>query len=369
MPVIIPDNHPANDVLREKGVFVINSVQAAQQDIRPLRIALLNLMPLKQDTEAHFFRLVGNTSLQVEPILLRTETYEPTNTSTEHLEEFYETFSEAKKGGLDGLIVTGANVELLPFEDVSYWKELCDIFDWAKYHIASTIGVCWGAQAGLHHYYGIEKYRMSKKIYGVFNYTHEGRNDLLRGLDDVVRAPVSIETEVRREDVLACNDLEILLDSVDIGPGIIASKELKFIAVPVHFEYDRGMLAREWIRDMLLGKNSTMPKNYFSNEAFVEGCIDGRSVHEKLDIISKLPQELREEIFALEYFPKGTELRNSIEAELNSLVVKNKNESLSNKYIKAWTPRLSWRSGAEVLYRNWVNYVYQVTPFKLPSCS
>lgn len=360
MPIIIPKNQPSNSVLKTKGVFVMTAQRAQHQDIRPLRIGILNIMPLKEDTETQFFRMIGNTPLQVHPILIKTETYTPKNTPATHLKQFYKTFDEVKAKGLDGLIITGANVELLDFEQVDYWQELTEILIWARQNVTSTLGVCWGAQAGLFFYYGIKKRLLATKEFGVFRQTHQGNSKLLRGMDDSFTCPISRETENSRAEIASHPELEILVESSETGPAIVASKDYKFIAVSSHFEYDRGMLAREWIRDKILGKNTPLPKNYFFDEKVVSTLL-AKDQTQILELLSKLPSDLKIELFSLKYFPATS----TIHEQFQKLLIKNKGQTVDPAIVKAITPVLSWRANAEVFYRNWVNYVYQVTPYHL----
>ena len=208
MPIKIPDSLPATQTLLNENIFVMHEVRAAKQDIRPLRVALLNLMPTKIETETQFARLLSNSPLQVELTLLQTATYEAKNTSREHLLAFYETFEDVKERKFDGLVITGAPVELMEFEDVEYWDELCRIMEWSKTHVYSTLHICWGAQAALYHHYGIRKYPMDEKLFGVFPHEVEYKNSMLfRGFDDVFMAPHSRHTTIHREDVEAVPEL------------------------------------------------------------------------------------------------------------------------------------------------------------------
>lgn len=264
MPIIIPKSLPAHDVLQEENIFVMNKVRAALQDIRPLKIIILNLMPNKIETETQILRLLGNTPLQLEIVLLKTETYQSKNTSKDHLESFYKTFSELKKHTYDGLIITGAPVEKMEFEDVDYWKELCDIMEFAKKNVTSTLYICWGAQAGLYHHYGIEKVALDKKISGIYKHSvnREGAQ-LLRGFDEEFYAPHSRYTTVLRKDIEKVPDLEILSESEEAGVYIVATKDRKNVFVSGHSEYDRDTLKKEYERDIEKGLEIEAPQNYF----------------------------------------------------------------------------------------------------------
>lgn len=267
MPIIIPENLPATEILSNENIFVMNEARAIHQDIRPLRIAILNLMPTKIVTETQLLRLIGNTPLQAEVVLLKTETYKSKNTSEEHLETFYTTFSEAKSKKFDGLIVTGAPIELIDFEEVEYWDELREIMDYAEKNVTSTLFICWGAQAGLSHYYGIPKYPLEKKIFGVFNHNINNSNfKLLRGFDDEFYMPQSRHTEVRKEDIEKIEELEILAESDESGVALAASKDGRKIFVTGHLEYDPDTLKKEYLRDYNKGLPIDIPKNYFKND-------------------------------------------------------------------------------------------------------
>ena len=301
MPIKIPDSLPATQTLLNENIFVMHEVRAAKQDIRPLRVALLNLMPTKIETETQFVRLLSNSPLQVELTLLQTATYEAKNTSREHLLAFYETFEDVKERKFDGLVITGAPVELMEFEDVEYWDELCRIMEWSKTHVYSTLHICWGAQAALYYHYGIKKYPMAEKLFGVFPHEVEYKNSMLfRGFDDVFMAPHSRHTTIHREDVEAVPELQILASSEEAGVYVIKTEQGKQIFITGHSEYDSLTLEKEYLRDKNAGLPIEVPKNYY---------------------------------------PDDDDTRK---------------------------PLVTWRSSANLLFFNWLNYfVYQTTPFEL----
>jgi len=267
MPIKVPDHLPAKEILNNENIFVMDESVAYRQDIRPLRIAILNLMPTKETTETQLLRLIGNTPLQVEAVLLHPKSHTSKNTSSEHLELFYKTFDDISNEYFDGLIITGAPVEHLPFEDVTYWDELKLIMDWSKKHVTSTFHICWASQAGLYHHYGIPKYDLDKKIFGVYPHTVNKRNvSLLRGFDELFFVPQSRHTEVRREDIEAVEELEILSESEDSGVYLVASKDGKQIFVTGHSEYDPATLKYEYDRDKAKGHCIDLPYNYFPGD-------------------------------------------------------------------------------------------------------
>jgi homoserine O-succinyltransferase len=240
--------------------------RAIHQDIRPLRIVILNLMPIKITTETQLLRLLGNSPLQVEIDLIHPETHTSKNTSQEHLTKFYKTFNEIKHQKYDGMIITGAPIEHLEYEEVNYWEELQQIFDWKVKNVTSTLHICWGAQAALYHHYGIPKYSLEEKMFGVFPHTFSKKNTkLLRGFDDYFYAPHSRHTEIRREDIERIQELEILSESEEAGIYIVASKDGRQIFVTGHPEYDPLTLKEEYDRDIRKGLNIAIPKNYFPN--------------------------------------------------------------------------------------------------------
>ncbi|MCG8701708.1 MAG: homoserine O-succinyltransferase [Bacteroidales bacterium] len=266
MPLNIPDKLPAAEVLKEENIFVMDETHATHQDIRPLKVAILNLMPVKITTETHLLRLLSNTPLQVEVFLLHMACHTSKNTPTEHLETFYKTFDDIKNQKFDGLIVTGAPVEHLEFEQVDYWEELQAIMDWAPMHVTSTMFICWGALAGLNHYYGIPKYKTGDKIFGVFkHWLNDGKIPLTRGFDTYFDAPHSRYSEVRREDIENIQELTILSESKEAGVYIVVSKDGRQIFITGHSEYDPHTLGLEYERDIKKGLEINVPKNYFKN--------------------------------------------------------------------------------------------------------
>ncbi len=301
MPIRIPNELPATRVLTRENIFVMTETRAQKQDIRPLEILLLNLMPTKIDTETQLSRLLGNTPLQVELTLLHTKTHESKNTAPEHLLAFYKVFDDVKHKNFDGLIITGAPVEKLAFEEVEYWEELCKIMEWSKTHVHSTFHICWGAQAGLYYHYGIPKYPLDAKMFGVFEHTVSDRKNMLfRGFDDTFFVPHSRHTEIRAEDIEKCHALEILSVSEKAGVYAVASRDGRQIFITGHSEYDPETLAKEYFRDLSQGKPIAVPENYFPDDN------------------PEMP------------------------------------------------PLVRWRSHANLLYCNWLNYcVYQTTPYDL----
>lgn len=301
MPIIIPDELPATRKLEAENIFAMHELRAVTQSIRPLRVALLNLMPLKVETETQFSRLLGNTPLQVELTLLHTASHQAKHVSEDHIVSFYQTIDDVRDRKFDGLIITGAPVEELEFEDVSYWDELVDIMEWSKTHVYSTLHICWAAQAGLYHHFGVPKYRLDEKLFGVFEHEVEYRNSMLfRGFDDTFMVPQSRHTSIRREDVEAVPELQILASSAEAGVYAVKTEEGRQIFITGHSEYDANSLQNEYLRDKALCKPIEPPKNYF------------------LDDDPTNP------------------------------------------------PRVTWRSSANLLFINWLNYfVYQETPFNL----
>ncbi|GGZ96666.1 homoserine O-succinyltransferase [Ignatzschineria ureiclastica] len=266
MPVKIPNNLPAYQVLQNENIFVMDENRAVTQDIRPMKIAILNLMPLKEVTETQLLRVLGNTSLQVEPVFLATETYQPKNTDQAYLNAFYRTFEEIKDDVFDGFIITGAPVETIPFESVQYWDELTKIMEWADQNVFSTLYICWGAQAGLYYRYGIDKYDLPEKRFGVFSHQiYSPTVKLLRGFDDRFNAPHSRHTEVRRADIEKHPDLMILAESEEAGVHIVANSDLRHVYVMGHGEYDFDTLDQEYRRDLAKGMEIDPPQNYYRN--------------------------------------------------------------------------------------------------------
>lgn len=301
MPIRIPNKLPAEKILAGENIFVMNEKRALTQDIRPLSIVILNIMPTKITTETQLLRLLGNTPLQVNIQLAAMESHTSKNTPKEHLSTFYKTFDELKRNKYDGMIITGAPIEQIDFEKVDYWDELKEIMEWTKTNVTSTMHICWGAQAGLYYHYGIPKYPLEKKMFGVFPHTLVRKNKMLtRGFDDVFMVPHSRHTEVREEDIRRVPELEIIAVSKEAGVYLVSSKGGKQIFVTGHAEYDADTLAGEYFRDIEKGLEIDVPKNYF------------------------------------------------------------KNDNPKNKPVN------SWRSTANLLFSNWLNYhVYQTTPYDI----
>lgn len=301
MPINIPNSLPAAKVLERENIFYMSQSRAKLQDIRPLRILILNLMPIKIDTETQLLRLLGNTPLQVDVELMQTMTYTSKNTPSEHLLKFYITFADIRDERFDGMIITGAPVEQMPFERVDYWGELCEIMQWSKTHVYSTLHICWGAQAGLYFHHGIDKRPLNQKLSGIFGHQKlSQRHMLLRGFDDEFLAPHSRHTEIAVSDVSALKDVELLATSPEAGLYLAASADGRRIYCTGHSEYDRHTLANEYQRDQKKGMNPELPRHYFPDD-------------------------------------------------------NPKNE-----------PQHRWRSHANLLYSNWLNYfVYQRTPYDL----
>jgi len=303
MPIKIPDNLPAVEVLNGENIFVMPENRAAHQDIRPLSIAILNLMPTKIATETQILRLLGNSPLQVDITFLHPKTHKSKNTSKEHLIKFYNTFDDIKHQKFDGMVITGAPVENMKFEEVNYWEELKQIMEWSTHNVYSTFHICWGAQAGLYYHYGIPKYPLPEKTFGVFAHTLNKKYvKLFQGFDDEFYVPHSRYTEVKREDIEKVDELEILSESKQVGVYIVTAKKGRQIFVTGHSEYDPLTLKEEYERDILKGIEICVPKNYFPGDN---------------------PEK---------------------------------------------DPHVKWRSHANLLYSNWLNYyVYQETPFDLSS--
>ncbi len=301
MPIRIPDALPATEILEGENIFVMTEFRALHQDIRPLRVLILNLMPTKIATETQLMRKLSNTPLQIQVDLLRTKSHEATHVSAGHLETFYRTFEDIENEHYDGLIITGAPVELMEFEEVDYWDELCRIMDWSSTHVHSTLHICWGAQAGLYYHYGIQKYRLPKKASGVFEHRLlKPKSPLVRGFDDRFYAVHSRNTDVRIEDVEAVDDLEVVAVSDEVGLYIVKSVDSRRFFVFGHPEYDTDTLKLEYERDLKRGIDPEIPTNYFPDD-------------------------------------------DPTRAPLNV-----------------------WRSQAQLLYTNWLNYyVYQTTPYDL----
>ena len=301
MPIKIPTDLPAKKILNSENIFTMTETRAGKQDIRPLKILLLNLMPKKVETETQLCRLLGNTPLQVELELIKVSTHETKNTSEDHMLAFYKTFDEVKDQNFDGMIITGAPIEHLPFEEVDYWPELCEIMEWSKTHVWSTFHICWGAQAGLYYHYGIKKYDLPEKLFGIYPHKVVKKGSMLfRGFDDTFMVPQSRHTTIKTEDVEAHQELKILASSKEAGVYCVSSKKGRQIFITGHSEYDADTLYNEYMRDLDAGKPIHMPVNYFPGD--------------------KVTQK----------------------------------------------PPVTWRSSANLLYSNWLNYfVYQETPYDL----
>jgi homoserine O-succinyltransferase len=296
MPIKIPENLPAIDVLRREGVMVMGAETALRQDIRPLQIGLLNLMPNKARTETQFARLIGATPLQIELTLIRMTEHRSKNTEPEHLEAFYTTFAEARTRRFDGLIVTGAPVERLPFEDVTYWHELTEVFDWTQSNVTGTFAICWGAQAMLHHFHGTPKHALPRKAFGCFRHRNVAPGSaILRGVSDDIVVPVSRWTEVREAEIPG--GLRVLLTSPDAGPCLVEDTAHRALYMFNHIEYDTTSLAEEYTRDTTAGVTIQLPANYFPGDD------------------------------------------------------------------PARPPENRWRSHAHLVFGNWINEIYQSTPF------
>ena len=301
MPIKIPNDLPAVKTLADENIFVMTEKRAITQDIRPLKILLLNLMPKKIETETQLSRLLGNSPLQVDLTLIHTKSHKSKNTSAEHLFTFYKTFDDVKKYTFDGMIITGAPVELLDFEEVEYWQELCEIMEWSKTHVHSTFHICWGAQAGLYYHFGINKHKLEEKMFGIFPHIADYKHSILfRGFDDVFMVPHSRHTTVKREDIEKCPKLKILSSSEEAGIYAVATEGGRQIFITGHSEYDANTLKNEYLRDLNEGKPISVPKNYFPDDN---------------------PEK---------------------------------------------EPLVTWRSHANLLYSNWLNYfVYQTTPYDI----
>lgn len=305
MPIKIPNELPAVKILEEENIFVMKETRAASQDIRPLKILLLNLMPTKVETETQFSRLLGNTPLQVEMELLHTKTHVSKNTPESHLDAFYRTFDEVKRNNYDGLVITGAPVERMAFEEVEYWGELAEIMEWSKTHVYSTLHICWGAQAGLYYHYGIPKTMLDAKLSGIFPHEVEYKRSMLfRGFDDIFYAPHSRYTGIDRTDIERVPDLKILASSREAGVYAVTARHGRQIFLTGHGEYDPDTLKKEYLRDSALDPSTPVPRNYFPADDPTK------------------------------------------------------------------EPIVTWRSAANLLFSNWLNYfVYQSTPYDISSIS
>jgi len=300
MPITLPSNLPAFDVLSREGVNVISETRAAVQDIRPLKIGLLNLMPKKIQTENQFARLIGATPVQIDFRLIRMSEHKTRNTAAAHMEEFYQSFQAVKHEKFDGLIITGAPIETMPFEEVTYWDELREVFDWTQTHVHSTFGVCWGGMAMIYHFHGVQKYILDHKAFGCFRHRNLApASPYLRGFSDDVLIPVSRWTEIKQADIDERTALVALLGSTEVGPCLIEDQTHRALYNFNHFEYDSGTLKEEYDRDAESGKPIDVPINYYPDDD-----------------------------------PKAT-------------------------------PTNRWRSHAHLLYGNWINQIYQTTPFDI----
>lgn len=267
MPIKIQKDLPARSILEEENIFVMDEERAISQDIRPLQILIVNLMPIKQDTETQLLRALSNTPLQLDLTFLVMESHESKNTSQSHINKFYVGFSDIKNKTYDGMIITGAPVEHLEYEEVGYWVEFANIMRWSKTHVTSTLHICWGAQAGLYYHYGIKKYKLEEKLSGIYKHNIIDRKiPLVRSLDDCVYCPHSRNTEIKREDIEKIDELSILAESEEAGILLVASKDGKQVFMQGHPEYDRMTLANEYERDIKRGLNPKIPKNYFVND-------------------------------------------------------------------------------------------------------
>lgn len=300
MPIKVLDNLPAKSILTDEGIFVMDESRASHQDIRALKVLVLNLMPNKQQTEVQLLRLMSNSPLQIDVDFMHMETHISKNTSMDYLAHFYKVFDDVKDQKFDGMIITGAPVEQMDFEEVNYWKELTEIMEWSKTHVTSVFHICWGAQAGLYYHYGIPKYQLPKKMFGVFPHTKVYKHyDLLRGFDDIFYVPHSRHTEVHKEDILKVPELTILSESAESGVYIVANHNFRQIFVMGHSEYDSNALKNEYFRDKEKGLDIDVPKNYFKD--------------------------------------------NDPNKEVVSM----------------------WKAHSSLLYTNWLNFVYQETPYDI----
>lgn len=271
MPLIVPNDLPARAVLEEENIFTMSNIRAESQDIRPLRVAILNLMPTKEVTELQFLRMLSNTPLQVDIDLVHTESYESKNTDKRHLEKFYKTFSEIKDNKYDAMIITGAPVERMEYEEVLYWEELKEILDYVRKNVFSALFVCWAAQAALYHYYGVQKHDAGKKIFGVYEFQTTGQNVLTKGFDDTYFVPQSRYTYTKGEDLTSVQDLVVWAERPDTGVQLASTKDNRLIFVAGHGEYDPDTLYKEYLRDKAKEEEIAIPSNYFVNDDESQG--------------------------------------------------------------------------------------------------
>ncbi len=267
MPLRLPDKLPAIDLLRQENIFVMNTTRAHAQDIRPLRIVILNLMPLKITTETDLIRLLSNTPLQIDVNFMKLKSHTPKNTPVEHMMMFYRSFDDMRNEKFDGMIVTGAPVETMAFEEVGYWREIVDVFQWARTHVTSTLYICWAAQAGLYFHYGIPKYQLDKKMFGIFRqHIYDAQLPIFRGFDDTFMMPQSRHTEVRREDIERCAALRLIADSPDSGVSIVMARGGREFFITGHMEYSPNTLDTEYRRDKGVRDDVELPRNYYQND-------------------------------------------------------------------------------------------------------
>lgn len=283
MPLRLPDRLPAIDLLRQENIFVMNTTRAHAQDIRPLRIVILNLMPLKITTETDLIRLLSNTPLQIDVSFMKLQSHTSKNTPVEHMMMFYRSFEELRKEKFDGMIVTGAPVEHLDFEEVSYWREIVDVFQWARTHVTSTLYICWAAQAGLFFHYGVPKYPLSQKLFGIFpQKVNDARLPIFRGFDDTFMMPQSRHSEVRREDILSCKDLQLIAESEASGVSIVMARGGREFFITGHMEYAPNTLDTEYRRDRGVRDDVALPINYYHNDNPDESPIVSWRAHANL---------------------------------------------------------------------------------------
>ena len=283
MPLRLPDRLPAIDLLKQENIFVMDDSRAHMQDIRPLKIVILNLMPLKITTETDLIRLLSNTPLQLEISFMKLRSHTPKNTPIEHMMMFYRDFEQMRKEKYDGMIITGAPVETLDFEDVTYWDEMMDIFSWARTHVTSTLYICWAAQAGLYYHYGIPKYPLKKKMFGIFpQMPLEPQLPIFRGFDDVFQMPHSRHTELHREDILAHPDLSLIAESPDCGVSMVMARNGREFFITGHLEYAPNTLDNEYKRDKDIRDDVDLPKNYYRNNNPADGPLVTWRAHANL---------------------------------------------------------------------------------------
>ena len=272
MPLNLQKNLPAIELLKKENIFVMDSLRASEQDIRPLRMVVLNLMPLKITTETDFIRLLSNSPLQIELDFLKISCHTPKNTPIEHMEEFYKDFESIANNYYDGMIITGAPVELMEYEDVNYWNEVTQIFNWAHTHVTSTLYICWAAQAGLYHFHGVPKYELSAKMFGVFKHTlNDASNPIFRGFDDEFFVPHSRHTEIRKEDILNVPELTLLSESSESGVYMVMARGGREFFITGHSEYSPNTLNEKYLRDVAKGMDIEVPRNYYRNDDPAQG--------------------------------------------------------------------------------------------------